>query len=250
MRQNHTLGGALGAAALGLVMATAANAQQYQQEQQYQQDRQQQMQRMHQQMPQAQQKQMHDQRMGVKSASTIVVGEVVESRDVNIAEPAKATHRLIKIRSQNGRTAIVDIGNADEYARLGFKRGDRIIAVGKQGRINDEPVIFAKSVGELQSVGRHITQQGQMTSASRSDERNRQGQQMDRGATIYYFTTDNLATDDYGYYDEDFAWETNDQWYSDWNDFDGDYDYDTGYETGNYGLFGYDDAGEWGLWDW
>ena len=253
---------AVGAAALALVVGTAAHAQQTQ-GQQAQQNR-------------GAQQSQPTQTMGVDRSSAIIVGEVVETRNVNIARPVKSTHRLIKIKSRNGRTAVVDIGNADQYAQVNFNRGDRIIAVGKKARINDQPVLFAKSVGELYSVGNHLGSE-QMTgqTGGQAQRQSAQGatgqqpatmgqqaqQQTDQqarasgqsaaegdGAVIYLFESDNLASDDYGLYDEDFAWQTNDQWYSDWNDVDPNWNED--YEQAHYDMFGYDDAGEWGFWDW
>ncbi|MDN5870256.1 MAG: hypothetical protein L0H73_05990 [Nitrococcus sp.] len=57
------------------------------------------------------------------------------------------------------------------------------------------------------------------------------------------FETDDLATDDYGVYDEDFIWETDEDWYGDWYGDSSDYWED-------YEYWGYDDAGEAGWFDW
>ena len=64
---------------------------------------------------------------------------------------------------------------------------------------------------------------------------------------IYLFDTNNFAEDDHGLYDEDFVWITSDPAYDTWNDTALAWD-DT--ERAHYDMFGYDDAGEAGLWDW
>ncbi|HSN70475.1 MAG TPA: hypothetical protein VLT59_03160 [Steroidobacteraceae bacterium] len=272
---------AIGAAALSLTLVGAAQAQQTQTEQpryerQQSQPMQPQTKRQSQQM--RQQQAWNTQAQQRDESSAVIIGQVVETRDVDIDRPVKSTHRLIKVQTREGRTAIVDIGNAESYAEVDFERGDRIMAVGKQARINNRPVLFAKSVGELYSVGDHMRTQGQITGQSRSQmQQNQQGMQQGRAAgqqqdqrqagisgqqrgqqgqqdsdltVLYLFESENLADDDYGVYDEDFAWETNDQWYSDWNEYDADRAWDDDYEQAHYDLWGYDDAGEWGFWDW
>jgi hypothetical protein len=193
-------------------------------------------------------------------AGAIVVGKVIETRDIELADAdaIRANHRLIKIESDKGRTAIVDIGVANLYPQVNFDRGDRIIAVGKQARINDRPVIFAKSVGELYSVGAHSGNGATPGAQNRSSAAPNAAMDSSNAATaattrpeneiVYFFETDNLSSDDYGAYDEDFAWTTDAPWYMDWNEADSAWSND--YERPHYDMFGYDDAGEWGIWDW
>jgi hypothetical protein len=59
--------------------------------------------------------------------------------------------------------------------------------------------------------------------------------------------TDNLVEDDYGYYDEDFTYETDDDV---WGDMDYDDDWDDWYADAEDDWFGYDDPGEDGWFDW
>ncbi|HSN72872.1 MAG TPA: hypothetical protein VLT59_15250, partial [Steroidobacteraceae bacterium] len=142
-----------------------------------------QMQQMHEQMPAQMQErhdrmqQMHEEHMQqgkmfppprqratqageAATASAIVVGEIVDVRDVDIRGPARQTHRLIRIESPNGRTAVVDLGEARSARQIDLERGDRIFAVGKQARLDGRPVLFAKSIGELHSVGLHTVEAG------------------------------------------------------------------------------------------
>lgn len=68
------------------------------------------------------------------------------------------------------------------------------------------------------------------------------------GDSDEYFESDNWAEDRYGLYDQDFDWTTDDGWYDDWNDSDLTAWNDTG--EAQWDVLGYDDADEWGLFDW
>lgn len=57
------------------------------------------------------------------------------------------------------------------------------------------------------------------------------------------FEADDLNTDDWGVYDEDFVWETDEDWYSDWYGDASDYWED-------WEPWGNDDPGEAGWFDW
>jgi len=205
------------------------------------------------------------QELGSTTASALVVGEVVEVRDVTIDAPVRDQHRLVKVKSQNGSTMVIDIGDADAADDFKLETGDRILAVGKRARINDQPVLFVKTIGELHSVGQHNSQalSGQqgasMQSQARSGQQPGQGTSEGRSATmsqtgtepatvVYLFESDNWANDQYGTYDADFDWETSEAWYSDWSDAESAWTND--YEVAHYDMFGYDDAGDWGMWDW
>jgi hypothetical protein len=226
-------------------------------------------QQMHEQMQQGQlheqmqQGQMQRDQMGSGQAtatgsaatatSAIIVGEVLDMRDVKIRAPVEDTHRVIKVETRNGSTALVDIGNARQYGQVNFRKGDRIVAVGKKARLDERPVLFAKTVGELHSVGRHTVQsaavapgrsEGGLTGPAAETPNGDEVPQV----ALYYFQTDNLETDRYGTYDEDFAWETDDPWYSNWSDADvgrGDQ-----YGAAEDEIYGYGDVDDWGVWDW
>lgn len=57
------------------------------------------------------------------------------------------------------------------------------------------------------------------------------------------FEADDLGEDDWGVYDEDFVWETDDNWYGDWYG-------DASDSWEDYEYWGYDDPGEAGWFDW
>lgn len=86
-------------------------------------------------------------------APAIVIGEVRDMRNVQIKGPNPSSHRLMKVATRGGDTVLVDLGAADESSLRGLAQGDRVLAVGKPGRINDRPVIVARSVGELYAAG-------------------------------------------------------------------------------------------------
>jgi hypothetical protein len=86
------------------------------------------------------------------------------------------------------------------------------------------------------------------SSGSSAGTRDTAANDVDYATVVYLFETENLAEDDYGVYDEDFAWETTDPIYDDWSDEESVAWDDS--EVAHYDMFGYDDAGEEGLWDW
>lgn len=101
-------------------------------------------------------------------APTIVIGELVATRDVDLE--GNTRHRLLKLQPRQGDSIVVDIGTPDPAATKDLQPGDRVIAVGRSGRINDQPVLFARNMGELYSAG--LTESSvKGTSAEQSRER-------------------------------------------------------------------------------
>ncbi|HSN71397.1 MAG TPA: hypothetical protein VLT59_07800 [Steroidobacteraceae bacterium] len=209
--------------------------------------------------------------LGTTSASAIVLGKVIELRDINIDAPVREQHRLIKVESRDGGTIVVDAGRADAAGGLDLERGDHVIAVGKQARINDRPVLFAKVIGEMTSVGAHqrrgaTAQQmpgeqaasgnldgiatGESTIGDVQGRYGKQGAttQEDKDVVVQLFESDNPATDQYGVFDADFAWESSDEWYSDWSDAESAWTNDP--EVAYYDMWGADELDDWTVWDW
>jgi hypothetical protein len=81
-----------------------------------------------------------------------VIGEVVDTREVQL-KGVGAKHRLVKIKNKEGKNLIVDVGDATRTPAGRFKKGSKIVAVGKEARINDKPVLYAKYVGDLREAG-------------------------------------------------------------------------------------------------
>lgn len=210
-----------------------------------------------------------------EQTNTLLVGQIIDARDVTLAASAGDRHRLLKVRpADTNREVVVDIGvPRGEIAQADFSKGDRIIAMGKPARINGRPVLFAANVAELHSVGRvheadeppnrsGKTGTNKTTSQSTSKEpSSKAASSPQRSAAtvstatseldptiIVLFESENLGSDEYGAYDEDFAWETNEPWYESWNDPDASFWNSP--EEAHYDMYGYDDSGEAGLWDW
>jgi hypothetical protein len=213
----------------------------------------------------------------------VLVGELVDARDVTLKGVNEEKHRLLKVRPGSGsQTVIVDIGRQDSAASFGLVKGDRVIAVGKSARINDRPVLFAKSIGELYPVGRvgsvardseQMKQDasargavpgdtapkgdsGDMKKTTDSTSPGKHAANVDVPETrkvdeiVVWFDTDNLGTDQYGTYDQDFVWLTVDPTYSSWNAATNATAWNDNWETPHWDVWGYDDADEWGLFDW
>jgi hypothetical protein len=67
---------------------------------------------------------------------------------------------------------------------------------------------------------------------------------------VVWFDSDNLGTDQYGTYDKDFVWVTIDPAYASWNSAGNAMAWNDNWETPHWDVWGYDDADEWGLFDW
>lgn len=108
---------------------------------------------------QQQSKQMDQQKMSAQmnqnQGERVVVGKVVEARDIKLKTVAGDGHRLVKIENAEGKRMIVDLGLTESVNEMGIdlQQGDMILAVGKSARINQRPVLYAKYVGQLYPVG-------------------------------------------------------------------------------------------------
>ncbi len=81
-----------------------------------------------------------------------VFGEVVDVRDIQFkGVPVK--HRLVKIRNKQGNTLVVDLGDATRTNTSIAKKGARIFVVGKEARVNGDPVLYARYYGQLMEAG-------------------------------------------------------------------------------------------------
>lgn len=123
------------------------------------------------------QQQPQQRQQAQQQAERTVVGEVIDQREVTIADTG-ATHNLVKLQNQQGQTIVVDLGAATQAMDL--QQGDRIIAVGKSARLNNRPVLYAQYAGELQSVGR-TDQQQQPGQEQQQGQQQRQQPQQQQG---------------------------------------------------------------------
>ena len=242
------------------------NPQSQNQQNQQSQQKQQKQQKQSNQQQASRSQQAHGSQAVIESAgqptNVLVVGKVTDARNVTLAGTAGDKHRLIKVQPKGGQEVVVDIGVPQSGSELNFSKGDRIIAMGKPARINGRPVLFAANVAEMQRVNLSSDNQAQSKAQGKSqsmDRKQQSGQQQSGqqqtarqqsdgyDAVIYLFETDNFAEDEYGAYDEDFAWTTNDTTYDTWNDTATAWENS---ERAHYDMFGYDDPGEAGWWDW
>lgn len=93
-----------------------------------------------------------------QQAYRAVIGEVVDTRVVQVrgGQGSTADHRLVRLRNQDGNIIVVDMGNA---ARVGApQKGATLAVTGKQARINGDPVLFARYVGDLHPTGGIVNQ--------------------------------------------------------------------------------------------
>jgi len=256
-----------------------------------------------QQQSEAAKKQVNAKGIEASSGNMVLVGELVDTRDVTLKGVNEEKHRLLKVKPGNGPQAvIVDIGTQHPAASFGLMKGDRIIAVGKSARINDRPVLFAKSIGELYPVGRirsmaRDREQMKQDNAARARGASPAGSTGDVLTTapkneasvddtgsstapagntgtmqtkntdtksstasvdppdtravdevLVWFDTDNLGSDQYGPYDQDFVWITTDPAYSSW--YPNATTWNDNWEKPHWDVWGYDDADELGLFDW
>lgn len=88
-----------------------------------------------------------------KQGKRAVIGEVVDARTVRLDGVAK-DHHLLRVRNKEGKEVVVNIGAPARMAHAEAPvTGDRIVAVGKSGRINGKPIIFARYIAKLTPAG-------------------------------------------------------------------------------------------------
>jgi hypothetical protein len=81
-----------------------------------------------------------------------VIGTVVDMREIQL-KGVNTKHRLVKIQNKEGKNLVINVGDATRVPANQFQKGGRIVAVGKEARINGDPVLFAKYVGNLREAG-------------------------------------------------------------------------------------------------
>lgn len=84
----------------------------------------------------------------------VVIGKVIDHRDVRLKGVPGDGHRMVKIQNRDGKQMVIDLGSSGEQPRgLDLQNGDRVIAIGRNARVDDRPVLYARYVGELHGVG-------------------------------------------------------------------------------------------------
>lgn len=82
--------------------------------------------------------------------SRTVDGIVKGTRKVKV-ESDTEEHMLVKVQTETG-IAIVDLGPASKLPQVDLTEGKKIAASGMVGKMNDRPMIFADSIGNLNDI--------------------------------------------------------------------------------------------------
>ena len=53
---------------------------------------------------------------------------------------------MASLRTDDGKTIVVNLGRQDQVQQLDLREGNRITVVGRSGRINDRSAIIAKTI--------------------------------------------------------------------------------------------------------
>lgn len=88
------------------------------------------------------------------SASRKVTGELQSYRELGL-QGQPEPHTVVKVRTSSGRTALVDLGPRVDLRQMGLQQGDTVVAEGRRGTINNQPVLIATSIraeGESQRL--------------------------------------------------------------------------------------------------
>ena len=83
----------------------------------------------------------------------MVIGTVTDTRGVSLKGVADR-HALLKVKTPDGRTVVLDLGAEDASKSLGLKKGQTVAARGPLGRINGRPVLFARQVAPVMTITR------------------------------------------------------------------------------------------------
>lgn len=79
------------------------------------------------------------------SFSTQVNGALQSYREINL-QGQPEPHTVVKVRTNDGRIALVDLGPRVDLRQMNLEQGDMVVAEGRRGTINNEPVLIATSI--------------------------------------------------------------------------------------------------------
>ncbi len=82
---------------------------------------------------------------GAQQRTAQVTGTIQDTMQVNLANQQQE-HTFAKVRTQNGKTAVVHLGPADRVDRLDLSQGDRVQAQGEVCVVNQRPVLMSNRV--------------------------------------------------------------------------------------------------------
>ena len=123
---------------------------------------------------------LQGQRGSMASGTVALCGKIEDARKYSV-DGMPDEHRFIKVRLKNGKSVIVDIG-VEPIEDLALRRGERVWVMGRMGRINDRPVVFATHLADLATIDWSSVQgQGQQGQTSQQQGQ-RSGRNRQRGS--------------------------------------------------------------------
>lgn len=87
-------------------------------------------------------------------------GHIIGLQDVQLRGMPEP-HTIAKIRTMEGQTALIDLGPQSEVADLQLQKNDFVSASGSVGRINNQQVLIADVVADVELINRMGGPQGQ-----------------------------------------------------------------------------------------
>lgn len=91
--------------------------------------------------------QTQERQAGTQPHGVAVQGELIDTMKVTLKGIGQ-THTLIKLRSPEGKVAVVDLGS-EVPSGLALEKGSRLSVQGLPARINDRPVVVARRVIQM-----------------------------------------------------------------------------------------------------
>ncbi len=91
-----------------------------------------------------------------------VSGTIQDTKQVQLAQQ-RQKHTFAKVRTQQGRTVVVDLGPSNRVNQLDLSRGDRIQAQGQVSMVNQRPVLMSEQVRANNQTIRLETPKGSQT---------------------------------------------------------------------------------------
>lgn len=104
-----------------------------------------------------QQMQKGQKQMASRQKARQIQGTIQDMRTINIQNTGQQ-EVVARVKTQEGRTARVNLGSAQTVQQLGLQQGDQIAVQGRRGTIDDKPFLFAENI---QAKGQQVQVQRQ-----------------------------------------------------------------------------------------
>ena len=70
----------------------------------------------------------------------------VQAQEVIAIRDRKLPHLLLRLQAADGKSALVDLGVAQQFQDVEFQTGEELSVVARLGKINDQPILIADQV--------------------------------------------------------------------------------------------------------